>query len=82
MSLGAGIVLLAIGAILAFAVNVQLDFVDLRTVGYILMAAGALGIILGIVLLSRRRNSVSTSRSSVDPATGDRVRRDVRSDDL
>lgn len=82
MSLGAGIVLLAIGAILAFAVNVHLDFVDLHTVGYILMAAGALGIILGIVLLSRRRSSVSTSRSSIDPTTGDRVRRDERSDDL
>ncbi|WP_375400005.1 DUF6458 family protein [uncultured Amnibacterium sp.] len=82
MSLGAGIVLLAIGAILAYAVNVQVSFVDLHTVGYILMAAGAIGIILGIVLISRRRSSVSTSRSSIDPATGDRVRRDVRSDDL
>ena len=82
MSLGAGIVLLAIGAILAYAVNVQVSFVDLHTVGYILMAAGAIGIILGIVLIGRRRSSVSTSRSSIDPATGDRVRRDVRSDDL
>lgn len=82
MSLGAGIVLLAIGAILAYAVKVQVSFVDLHTVGYILMAAGAIGIILGIVLISRRRSSVSTSRSSIDPATGDRVRRDVRSDDL
>lgn len=82
MSLGAGIVLLAIGAILAFAVDVHLDFVDLHTVGYILMAAGALGIILGIVLLSRRRGSVATSRSSIDPATGDRIRRDTRSDDF
>jgi len=79
MSLGLGIVLFAIGAILAFAVNVTLDWIDLQTVGYILMGAGAIVIILGIVLIARRRNTVSTSRTSVDPATGDRVRRDETS---
>ncbi|MDR5699081.1 DUF6458 family protein [Agromyces aerolatus] len=75
MSLGLGIVLFAIGAILAFAVNVTLDWIDLTTVGYILMGAGAIVIVLGIVLIARRRNTVSTSRTSVDPATGERVRR-------
>jgi hypothetical protein len=29
--------------------------------------------ILGIVLLVRRRQSLTTSRTSVDPATGERV---------
>ena len=80
MSLGAGIFLLALGAILAFAVDVQISGVDLTVIGYILMAAGALGIILGIALLARRRSAVSTSTERVDPATGDRVRRDVRHD--
>lgn len=75
MSLGAGIVLLVIGAILAFAVNVDIAWVDLHLIGYILMAAGAIGIILGIVLMTRRRTSVTTSRSAVDPATGERVSR-------
>jgi uncharacterized membrane protein SirB2 len=75
MSLGTGIVLFVIGAILAFAVNVQVAWVDLHMIGYILMIAGVVGIILGIVLLTRRRTSVSTSRSAVDPATGDRVSR-------
>lgn len=78
MSLGAGIALLAIGASLAFAVDVHLDFVDLHTVGYILMGAGALGIILGIVLLTRRRDSAGPGRSGVDPVTGEPLRRDVR----
>ena len=75
MSLGSGIALFVIGAILAFAVNVQVAWVDFHTVGYILMIAGVVGIIIGIVLLTRRRRSVSTSRSAVDPATGERVSR-------
>jgi len=44
-------------------------------VGYILMIAGAIVIILGIVLLARRRRSVSTSHTSVDPGTGERLTR-------
>jgi cytochrome c biogenesis protein CcdA len=75
MSLGLGIVLFVIGAILAFALNLTVDWIDLQLVGYILMAAGAIVIILGIVLLARRRSTVSTSRTSVDPATGSRVSR-------
>ena len=75
MSLGLGIVLFAIGAILAFALNLTVDWIDLQMVGYILMVAGAIVIILGIILLARRRRSVSTRQTSVDPATGDRVSR-------
>lgn len=79
MSLGLGIVLFAIGAVLAFALNVAVDWINLQMVGYILMAAGVVVIILGIVLLARRRSSVSTSRTMVDPATGDRVTRNETS---
>ena len=75
MSLGLGIVLFAIGAVLAFALNVAVDWINLQMVGYILMAAGLVVIILGIVLLARRRSSVSTSRTMVDPATGERITR-------
>jgi hypothetical protein len=76
MSLGAGIFLLAVGAILAFAVTVDLAWIDLQIVGYILMIAGALGIILGIFLIARRRRTVTRSATAVDPATGEAVRRD------
>jgi len=81
MSLGAGILLLAIGAILAFAIDIDVPGIDLTVVGYILMFAGVLGIILGIVLLSRRRQSVATTRTGVDPVSGERVQRSVRSTD-
>ena len=75
MSLGTGIVLFVIGAILTFATDIQLDWINLDVVGYILMIAGIVGIILGLVVLLRRRESVSTTRSAVDPVSGERVTR-------
>ncbi len=81
MSLGAGIFLLAVGAVLAFAVNVQVGWVDVSVVGYILMAAGAVGIITGIVMLTHRRTTMTTSRSVVDPGTGERVSSHVSDSD-
>lgn len=77
MSLGAGIFLVVIGAILAYALNIQVDWIDLHLVGYILMVAGVVGIVIGLVLLTRRRRSVTTARTAVDPASGDRVTRRV-----
>lgn len=74
MSIGFGIFMFALGAILAFAVNVSLDWIELSTIGYILMVAGVVTVIIGVVLMSRRR-STSTSRTTVDPVTGDRVTR-------
>jgi len=79
MSLGLGIVLFVIGAILAFALNLTVDWINLQLVGYILMAAGIIVIILGIIFLARRRRSVATSHTSVDPATGDRITRNEHS---
>jgi Domain of unknown function (DUF6458) len=54
MGLGVGIVLLAVGAVLAFAVNVNPTggAVDLHTIGWILIAVGALGIVLSMVFWS------------------------------
>jgi Domain of unknown function (DUF6458) len=81
MSLGTGIVLFVIGAILAFALHVEVSWINVVLVGYILMAAGLIMVILGIVLISRRRSSVTTARAGVDPVTGDRVERQVTSTD-
>lgn len=75
MSIGAGIVLFVIGAILAFAVNVQVEWVNLDLIGYILMGAGVLVFILGLVLMMRRRSSETVTRTAVDPAAGERVTR-------
>lgn len=46
MGIGVSILLIAVGAILAFAVNVSVSGLDLAVVGYILMIVGVLGLIM------------------------------------
>ena len=75
MSIGFGIFLFAVGAILAFAVNVSLDWIELSTIGFILMGAGAVAVIIGVALLARRRSAVSTEHRRTDPVSGDSVTR-------
>lgn len=57
MSIGSGIALFVIGAILVYAVNVEVQGVDLNMIGYILMGAGAVVFIVGLVLYARRRSA-------------------------
>lgn len=74
MGIGTGIALFVIGAILAFAVNVDLGgFVNLSLIGYILMGAGVVVFLISLVLMLRRRSTVSTSRTAVDPSSGEQV---------
>lgn len=75
MSIGSGIFMMAVGAILVFALDVSVDFVNLDTVGYILMIAGAVTLIIGIALLARKRRSVATTHTQVDPASGASISR-------
>ncbi|GAA3762567.1 hypothetical protein GCM10022240_13870 [Microbacterium kribbense] len=79
MSIGLGVVLFVIGAILAFALHVEVDWISLPLVGYILMAAGVVVFILGLAFLMRRRKTISTSHTSVDPRSGEAIRRDETS---
>jgi hypothetical protein len=72
MSIGLGIFLFVVGAILTFAVNVSVDWVNLDLVGYLLMGAGVVITIIGVALLVRRRSAVTTERT-VTPA-GESVR--------
>lgn len=72
MYIGLGIFLLVVGAILSFAVRDSISAVDLTTVGYICMGAGALAIILSLVM--RGGGGYSSRRvTHADPATGTRV---------
>lgn len=73
MSIGLGIFLFVVGAILAFALNVEVGWIDLDLVGYLLMGAGFIVTLIGVILMVRKRQSVTTVHSSVDPATGTRV---------
>jgi len=58
MRIGSSIALIAIGAILAFALAPGLiPFVDQVLIGYILMAVGVLGLIISIIMASRTRRT-------------------------
>lgn len=85
MGIGIGILLIAVGAILTFAVHATVSGLDIRTVGVILMAVGALGLLLDLVILMPRRRHVtreqvySAGAPAVPPpgsATGSAVTRD------
>jgi len=72
MSIGTGIVLFVIGAVLAFAINLENPVVDLDLIGYILMGAGFVVFALGMVFMLRKRQSVTTVSSGVG-ANGETV---------
>lgn len=57
MGLGTAIFLLAVGAILAFAVDYQLGWLDLTAAGWVLMCAGALGLLVILFMWNRRRSA-------------------------
>ena len=61
MSLGLGIFLLVVGGVLAFGVRDSWKAVDLTAIGYVCMGAGALAIILTLVLQQQRRRSQHTT---------------------
>ena len=59
MGIGGSIFLIAVGAILSFAVNASVSGLDLAVVGYILMIAGVLGLALTLVIFGPRSRSTA-----------------------
>ena len=75
MGIGVSVFLLAVGAILAFAVDLTVSGLDLATVGVILMIVGAIGLVASMLIFGRdsvgRRTVVTDSYVEddlVDPA--------------
>jgi len=52
MGLGVGLILSAVGAVLAFAVNATVSGVDIHTIGWILLIVGIVGILLSLIFWS------------------------------
>jgi hypothetical protein len=50
MRIGTSLVLIAIGAILTFAVNVTAEGFNINTVGVILMIVGAVGLVISLIM--------------------------------
>ncbi|HSJ82721.1 MAG TPA: DUF6458 family protein [Acidimicrobiia bacterium] len=57
---GGSLFLIAVGAILAFAVSVEAEGFNLNTIGIILMVVGALGAILTMVALTTTKKEQHT----------------------
>ena len=55
MSIGLNLFVIAVGAILYFAVTASVAGIDIATVGLILMIVGVLGLVLTLVFLVRGR---------------------------
>ena len=55
MGIGTSLFLIAVGAILYFAVNADVSGLEISTVGLILMLVGALGLIISLFFLSSAR---------------------------
>ena len=72
MGIGGSIFLIAVGAILTWAVHFQVGWLDLRVVGYILMIAGVAGLILTMWFWnsSRRYPPVPVEREHPRRPTG------------
>ncbi|MBT1545985.1 MULTISPECIES: DUF6458 family protein [Curtobacterium] len=80
MRIGSSIALIVIGAIVAFALNIQLAGIDLRLIGYILMAAGVVLLIISLAVAFGGRRTTTTTRSGVDPASGEQITQQDRRD--
>ena len=80
MTIGASIFLIAVGAILRYAVTATVAGIEIQTVGLILMIAGIVGLLIGLFVLISDRNRTervyderdrlrrSAERSVADPA--------------
>lgn len=75
MTIGAGIFLIAVGAILKFATNFHVQEISIDTIGVILMVAGAVGLLIGLfqeIVWSRRTRPAAPGEPAVEE------RREVR----
>ncbi|MDQ3107393.1 MAG: DUF6458 family protein [Actinomycetota bacterium] len=93
MGIGVSIFLLALGAILAFAIDVETSGIDLNTVGVILMVVGAIGLATSFLFWDRMgfgggarrtvaRDTIVDDGVAVAPRTAVRERTVVRDDQV
>lgn len=78
MTIGAGIFLIAVGAILKFATNFRVQEISVDTIGVILMVAGLVGLLIGLfqeIVWSRRTRPVAPGEA---PPPAVEERREVR----
>lgn len=69
MGIGTSIFLIAVGAVLQFAVTATVSGISLSTVGTILMVLGVIGLVISMVFLmqARRGDAAVTRERVVEP---------------
>jgi hypothetical protein len=65
MGIGVSVFLLAVGAILTFALNAEVSGIDLDTVGIILMVVGVIGLLMSMMFWSTWGGFNRTERTVV-----------------
>ncbi len=72
MGIGLGIVLIVVGAIFVFALNVDLPFVSDNTLGLILIVAGVIALVAALVMQAQRGRTkhVQENRYEGPPPAG------------
>ena len=61
MGIGTSIFLIALGAILKFAVTATVSGIELATVGLILMVVGVIGLLISLVWIMQARGAVAVA---------------------
>jgi len=72
MTIGGSIFLIAVGAILRYAVQDEIDAVNLETIGLILMIAGIVGLLIGLFLMTQARGRGDVVRERERPVEYER----------
>lgn len=67
MTIGSSLFLIAVGAILKFAVTAQVVGIDLQVVGVILMIVGVVGLVLGLGMAINARNDAARRSDQPPP---------------
>jgi hypothetical protein len=62
MTIGGSIALIVLGAILYFAVELEVAGLDINVIGVILMIAGLIGLVLGLVAMNRTAATTTVER--------------------
>jgi ABC-type antimicrobial peptide transport system permease subunit len=63
---GTSLFLIAVGAILYFAVNASVSGISIATIGIILMVVGVLGLLISLFMISQARRTDTVVRDRRD----------------
>jgi hypothetical protein len=72
MGIGTSLFLIAVGAILYFAVNADISGLEISTIGIILMVIGVIGLLISLFFLSEWRSRHRTAVVDDRPVVRDR----------